>query len=242
MMLRLEAEGALQSQHWGEWQDSVQWLLASPLKSLRKLFQEIGMPSLSCYGRQRKKEFPRDVIMLSCNWNPLTSIKGCPIASAFKHVLSKILTSWTWRGILMGLCFFCRDMSTHRIRSVDCYRSSSYYRGVPPTESEVIVCFVMFPNGRLPFLPHDRHFPRICESDDRELTLRCFQQDVGDASQVEPCLRRNQESLWVPMSRDITPPAFFLWDLLKNRIVINKPRIVDDVKRNYKWSCWNSSR
>jgi hypothetical protein len=216
-------------------------LLASPMKSLRKLLHETGTFSLLCRGRQRKKEFPHAVILSSRNWNPLTSIKGCPIASAFKYALPKIPTSCKWRVILMRLCSFWRDTSTYRNardprptivesllpQKVGIWCALSYSPTVPDDwHTDVYLdTFHEFVNQL-----NDREFHSIV------LNKMWVMDNKSNRTWAE--IRSHfwdrivSERLWVHMSRDMAPPVFFLWDLLNDRVFKNKLRVVD-LKRNY---------
>ena len=37
---------------------------------------------------------------------------------------------------------------------------------------------------------------------------------------------------WSPRSPDLTPPDFFLWEYLKSKVWVNKPRTVEEIKDN----------
>jgi hypothetical protein len=41
---------------------------------------------------------------------------------------------------------------------------------------------------------------------------------------------RGGEIAWPPRSPDLTPPDFFLWGLLKDRVYSSKPRTIEDLK------------
>ena len=41
---------------------------------------------------------------------------------------------------------------------------------------------------------------------------------------------KNQKFEWAPQSPDFSPPAFFLWGYLKDRVFANKPKSISEVK------------
>lgn len=73
-----------------------------------------------------------------------------------------------------------------------------------------------------------------------------FQQDGATAHTAKPTMKilreifgkriisKNSEFNWPPRSPDLTAPDFFLWGYLKNRVYINKPKTIQDLKDNIK--------
>ena len=45
-------------------------------------------------------------------------------------------------------------------------------------------------------------------------------------------ISRRTENAWPPYSPDISPPDFFLWEYLKERVYQNKPRTIEDLQNN----------
>ena len=45
-------------------------------------------------------------------------------------------------------------------------------------------------------------------------------------------ISRSCEINWPPRSPDLTSPDFFLWGYLKEKVFVNKPQTINDLKRN----------
>ena len=45
-------------------------------------------------------------------------------------------------------------------------------------------------------------------------------------------ISRGCEINWPPQSPDLTSPDFFLWGYLKEKVFVNKPQSINDLKRN----------
>jgi hypothetical protein len=76
---------------------------------------------------------------------------------------------------------------------------------------------------------------------DQEHTLGYYQQDGATShpsgvsmAEVESFFpaRVISRGLWPPRSPDLTLPDFFLWDHLKGRAYMNKPRTFDELREN----------
>jgi hypothetical protein len=48
----------------------------------------------------------------------------------------------------------------------------------------------------------------------------------------ERIISKNAEFVWPPRSPDLTAPDFFLWGYLKERVYVNKPRTIQELKEN----------
>jgi hypothetical protein len=48
----------------------------------------------------------------------------------------------------------------------------------------------------------------------------------------ERIISKNAEFVWPPRSPDLTAPDFFLWCYLKERVYVNKPRTIQELKEN----------
>ena len=44
------------------------------------------------------------------------------------------------------------------------------------------------------------------------------------------CSRIISKNLWPPRSPDLTPPDFYLWGAMKNKIYCNNPRTINELK------------
>ena len=56
-------------------------------------------------------------------------------------------------------------------------------------------------------------------------TIKLLRQTFGHR-----IISRNTEILWPPRSPDLTPPDYFLWGYLKERVYINKPQTIQQLK------------
>lgn len=81
-------------------------------------------------------------------------------------------------------------------------------------------------------------FISLLEPDERQCW---FQQDGAAAHTAHTTTAMLEEffddrfisrGLWPPRSPDLTPPDFFLWGMLKNKVYANNPRTIEDLKRN----------
>lgn len=56
-------------------------------------------------------------------------------------------------------------------------------------------------------------------------TLQLLQQRFNDR-----IISRRTDNIWASHSPDLNPPDFFLWGYVKDRVYVNKPRTVEELK------------
>ena len=53
------------------------------------------------------------------------------------------------------------------------------------------------------------------------------------------CIGRRGQIEWPARSPDLTPPDFFVWGVLKNKVFAHKPRTIDELRQSIIQECSN---
>jgi hypothetical protein len=81
----------------------------------------------------------------------------------------------------------------------------------------------------------------VSQLEDEELQRGFFQQDGATCHMSSDSIAEIEsffedriiaKGLWPPRSPDLTPPDFFLWGILKDRVCGNRPRTLQDLRNN----------
>ena len=77
--------------------------------------------------------------------------------------------------------------------------------------------------------------PFLTKLSNTDKRIGYFQQDGATAHTSNASLtivgsRIISKNLWLPRSPDLTPPDFYLWGAMKNKIYCSNPRIINELK------------